>query len=149
MTQAIDVKLTQGEDGVYDIGLDANGELELDYGFGTTIGLSISGERRATAAEVPTPENRRGWIGNILSDIPGFEAGSKLWLLKQARLTPATVTAAKNYTQDALQWMIDDGFAKTITVTAEQQGVSKIVAAIDIDGEVFYYDVWNNTVING
>ena len=149
MTQAIDVKLTQGEDGIYDIDLDENGEFVLDYGFETTIGLSIFEERRATAAEVPTPENRRGWIGNILSDIPGFEAGSKLWLLKQARLTPATVTAAKNYIQEALQWMIDDGFAKTITVAAEQQGTSKIVATIDIDGEAFYYDVWNNTVING
>lgn len=144
MPQPIDVKLTQGADGIWDISLDEDGDLEKDYGFGTTIALSIFGRRRATAAEVPTPENRGGWIGNILSDVAGFEAGSKGWLLKQSRMTANTHTSMKNYHQEALEWMKEDGLAKNINITA-QQNLDTINEEINIDGEPFYFDVWNNT----
>jgi phage gp46-like protein len=144
MPQAIDIKLTQGADGVWDIGLDENGDLEKDYSFGTTIALSIIGRRRATAAEVATPENRGGWIGNILADVAGFEAGSKGWLLRQSRMRSNTHASMKNYHQEALEWMKEDGLAKEIIIVS-QQNLSGINEEINIDGESFYFDVWNNT----
>lgn len=144
MTQPIDVKLTQGDDGIWDIGLDENGDFEKDYGFGTTIALSIIGERRADAGEVLTPQYRRGWIGSLLSDVAGFEPGSKGWLLKQSRLTPDKPREMSNLHEEGLAWMFEDGLAKEITVTARQNG-STILEEINIDGEPFYFDVWNNT----
>lgn len=145
-TQPIDVKLIQGDDGIWDIDLDADGQLVLDFGFETTIGLSIMGERRASEGEVVTPEHRRGWIGNLLADTPGFEQGSKSWLFKQSRLTSETVTAIRNTDQEALDWMVEDGLAKSIIVSSSQNG-SSINEEINIDGTVVFFDVWNNTKV--
>lgn len=144
MTQPVDVKLIERDDGVFDIDVDENGDLVTDEGFGTTIRLTVFGRRRATEDEVPEPEYRGGWIGNLLSDIPGFEAGSKLWLLKQARLNDETLNAAKSYLTDARSWFVEDGLAKSMEVDIERRA-SKIVAAIRVDDEPFYMDLWNLT----
>ena len=143
--QDIDVKLIQdSKTGIWDIDLDENGDLVRDISFGTTIVLSVIGEKRATETEVPTPEFRRGWIGNLLSDVSGFEQGSKGWLFKQSRINSETATGISNFHQEALDWMIEDNLAKTVEVTATQNG-SKINEEISIDGEPFFFDVWNNT----
>lgn len=146
-TQYIDVKLAQDDEGIWDITLDEDGDLTKDDGFGTTIALSIFGHRRATEGEVPTPEYRGGWIGNLLSDVPGFEAGSKSWLRQQARLTPETVTVIKNDHQEALNWLIEDGLAASVIVKSQQSGPDSIFEEIEIDGDKFYFDAWNNTRI--
>jgi phage gp46-like protein len=144
MTQPVDVKIIEDDEGVFDIDLDENGDLLIDEGFGTTLRLSIYGKRRATEAEVPVPEYRGGWIGNLLSEIPGFEAGSKLWLLKQARLTPETASTAKSYIEEALEWLVEDGLAKSIEVSVDASN-GTLEALITIDGEPFYFDLWNQT----
>jgi phage gp46-like protein len=145
MTQQVDVKLTRDTDGILDITLDANGDLEVDDGFGTPLRLSIEGRRRATDSEVLEPQYRGGWIGNLLSEIPDFEAGSKLWLLKQARLTPQTLTAAKSYIEEGLEWFTEDGLAKSIEVSVDVGATSELQALITIDGEPFFFDLWNQT----
>ncbi|MGD8499277.1 MAG: phage GP46 family protein, partial [Phycisphaerales bacterium] len=134
MTQIIDVKLIEDDEGVFDIALDENGDLLADYGFETTLRLSAFGRRRATEGEVPEPRYRGGWIGNLLSDIPGFEEGSKLWLLKQARLTTETANAAKSYLEEALEWLVEDGLARSVEISTEASN-GTLTALITIDGE--------------
>ena len=145
MTQSVDVKIIQDDEGVFDIDLDENGDLLIDEGFGTTLRLSIYGKRRATEAEVPVPEYRGGWIGNLLAEIPGFEEGSKLWLLRQARLNEETRNAAKSYIKEGLEWLIEDGLAKSIEVNVDYLSSGKLEALVTIDGEPFYLDLWNQT----
>ena len=145
MTQSVDVKIIQDDEGVFDIDLDENGDLLIDEGLGTTLRLSIYGKRRATEAEVPVPEYRGGWIGNLLAEIPGFEEGSKLWLLRQARLNEETRNAAKSYIKEGLEWLIEDGLAKSIEVNVDYLSSGKLEALVTIDGEPFYLDLWNQT----
>jgi phage gp46-like protein len=45
--------------------------------------------------------------------------GSKLWLLARAKKTPATLLMAKAYVEEALAWLVADGAAGSVTVTAE------------------------------
>lgn len=47
---------------------------------------------------------------------PAF--GSRLYLLQRAKLTPATIQLAEDYCKEALQWMLDSGKARAISVTA-------------------------------
>lgn len=54
----------------------------------------------------------RGWWGDSA-------IGSKLWLLARAKKTPATLLLAKAYAEAALAWLVEDGAAASITVTAE------------------------------
>lgn len=146
MAQFIDIKLTQGSDGIFDIDLDDDGQLVLDFSFETTIAMSLFGERRASDGEISDPQFRRGWIGNLLSDVPGFEQGSKSWLFKQARLTSNTTSGIRTADRESLQWMIDDGLANTVEITNRQNG-SAINEEIDIDGNVSFFDTWNNTTV--
>lgn len=96
--------------GLYDFQLDADGDIETADFFDTSILYSIFGERRASADEVVDPQRRRGWIGNE----EDFENGSKIWLLRQARLTRDTLNRLEDEVEKALQWLVDDGFAVSI-----------------------------------
>jgi len=145
--QYIDIKLTQGNDGIWDISLDEDGDLEKDEGFSTTIGLTLSGRRRADEGEVFIPQKREGWIGNLLPAVPGYERGSKLWLYQQARLTPSLPAQLRNETRESLEWMVEDDLARNITVTGRQSDSSKVLVEISIDGEPLYFDLWNNTTL--
>ena len=113
----IDVKCVERSDGFYDIEFGEDGDFELDNTFETAINMSLWCERRASQSEVAKPLNRRGWIGNELNDNPGFEYGSKLWLLFQAKATQDNKNFAIDYTKSSLQWFIDDRWLQDVRVT--------------------------------
>ena len=96
--------------GLHDFSLDADGDIETADFFDTSILYSIFGERRASADEVVDPRRRRGWIGND----EDFENGSKIWLLRQARLTRDVLNRLEDEVEKALQWLVNDGFAVSL-----------------------------------
>ena len=49
--------------------------------------------------------------------------GSRLWLLSRAKILPDTFNRAREYAQEALQWLIDDGVCSKVDVLAERYGV--------------------------
>jgi phage gp46-like protein len=136
-------------DGYYDLSIGSDGDFEKLDSFDTALQLSLFGsDRRASATEEATPQKRRGWVGNQFADV---ELGSKLWLLYQARLTNETVNRAKTYCQQALQWLIDYGYAKSLYVeTSRDITRNTLTARIQItafDGitETRYFLLWGNT----
>lgn len=96
--------------GLYDFSLADDGDIETADFFDTSILYSIFGERRASGDEVVDPRRRRGWIGND----EDFENGSKIWLLRQARLTRDVLNRLEDEVEKALQWLVDDGFAVSL-----------------------------------
>lgn len=105
--------------GFYDFSIDDNGDIETAAFFDTSILYSIFGERRASADEIVDPQRRRGWIGNDAD----FENGSKIWLLRQARLTRDILNRLEDEVEKALQWLVDDGFAVSLgDITATVSG---------------------------
>jgi phage gp46-like protein len=57
----------------------------------------------------------RGWWGDTGAASP---IGSKLWLLARAKATEAVRLRARDYAEQALQWLLDDGVAAEVAVTA-------------------------------
>lgn len=151
MAQNIDLALAKDTQGTFDISFGANGDFTLVDGFDTSIQMSILCERRADPSEVPDAIRRRGWIGNVLSDTPGFEIGSKLWLYEQSRLTNDTLNGVKDAAIQATQWLIDDSLAKNIEASiAGSTGAGKIDLKMTIEfssGQVEqrFFDLWENT----
>lgn len=158
MADNIDIKLFNVSDsadllGYFDIDIDTDGDLKKEDGFDTNIIMSLFCERRATVDEVVEPLLRRGWWGNTISDEPGFEIGSKLWLLEQSRLTTGTVALAQQYGQEATNWLVTDSFLKSINVSSVptySSGSPKIELRIDLirkDNKVEfkYFSVWEAT----
>lgn len=97
----------------------------------------------------PDHLGRMGWWGDSFAAVPNDRIGSRLWLLSRAKLLPDTAARAKEYAQEALQWLVDDGVAARVEVQAERQGQSTLAIGVRIyksDGtvpfDVRFTDVW-------
>lgn len=92
-----------------------------DGGLATAVVLSLFTDRRAPAGAV-LPErtrDRRGYWGDGIAQVRGDRFGSLLWLLRRAKRTPATAVRAEQYAREALAWMVEDGVASEVEVSAE------------------------------
>lgn len=140
------VLIKSAETGLYDFQLDENGDILTADAFDTALLYSIYGERRASSDEVVDAQLRRGWIGNA----GDFENGSKIWLLRQARLTRDILNQLEDEAEKALQWMVDDGLAVALG------GINAVLSngAVGLDTTIFrsrdkvvrrFFILWENT----
>jgi phage gp46-like protein len=148
MPDIIDIALEQPEGSkIFDIDFAIDGDFETVSGFETSLTLSIYTDQRAAANEVSIPERRRGWFGDELFE--DFRHGSKLWLLDQARITFNTRNLAVTYTDNCLQWLIDDGYLKSVstvgTITSTNITLN-ITGTFQLDNRnTWSYTLWTNT----
>jgi phage gp46-like protein len=126
-----DVLIRANRDGLYDLVVDGN-LFASAGGFETAIPVSLFTDARAPAALVAEPQNRRGWIGNLMTAQTMRQLGSILWVLDQTRLTQETLNIARLAAQDAFQWMIDDGVALAVMVDVVRASQSGIIIHIQI-----------------
>lgn len=126
MNRFTDLAVVRGADGIYDIDIDApNRDAELDDGLYEAIFISLFSDRRAAADEVADPMKRRGWIGDLVADVPGDRHGSGLWLYAQSRLTPDIQAGIESDARGCLAWMVDDGLVSSVTVSTERQDAAR------------------------
>lgn len=102
-------------------------DLEYDEGLETAVIISLFTDRRANFDDIlPNSSNRdfRGWWGDLASPlIEGDQIGSRLWLLEREKTLKTVLVRAKQYAEEALQWMIEDRIATKIEVDVERQGI--------------------------
>jgi phage gp46-like protein len=117
-----DVRLTwNSAEGFSDFTL-ADGDLDSDRDLDTALIVSLFSDRRADRDDrLPVDgESRRGWWGDTLEATAGRDAiGSRLWLLSREKQTTEVLARAREYAREALQWLIDDGIADSVSVDAE------------------------------
>jgi phage gp46-like protein len=113
----VDLAFVRTSDGQYDIDVDTpNRDAKTTNGLQTALLVSLFTDRRARPDEVADPMRRRGWIGDLVSTVPGDIIGSGLWLYEQSRMTPGVIAGVAAEARNALQWMIDDGLCNSIGV---------------------------------
>lgn len=137
----------------------ANGDLLAEAGLQTAVLISLFTDRRADPEDVlPPGADRRGWWADWYSDevidqivagvgiAPPDRIGSRLWQLSREKQLPAVLIRAQDYAAEALAWLVDDGVAASVDVTAEvvARGILGLGIAITRpDGTVqnlkFYY----------
>jgi len=143
-----DVQLVRKSDGLFDL-VVSNNVLETIDGFETAIIVSLLTDARAPSSSVQTPSRRRGWVGNILTAASGRELGSRLWLFSQSRLTDAILNDLAVAAQESLNWMIEDGIAKSVAATVLKTGLRSVTVNIvitTIEGKEQRYAVlWRQT----
>lgn len=88
--------------------------------------ISLFSWRRANADDDLPGNERMGWWGDTTATIPNDRIGSRLWLLDRSKITSTTIARAIEYAQEALAWLIADGVASDITVTAERLGIDTV-----------------------
>lgn len=94
-------------------------DLATDDGLETAVALSLFTDALAGNDEVPPGARRRGWWGDAYADQEADRIGSRLWLLARDKQLPATLRKAEAYATQALQWLVDDGVASAVDVSAE------------------------------
>lgn len=107
--------------------------LRADDGLQTAICISLFTDRLAEASdELASGDNRRGWWGDAYAAVPGDLIGSRLWLLRREKRTAQTLRRAEEYAREALQWLLDDGVARAVTVAAEALGTDVLALQVTV-----------------
>jgi phage gp46-like protein len=129
-----DIALHQIGVGQFGVALNVAGtDLLADEGLETAIIMSLFTDSRMSGGSAPPDgsDDPRGWWGDI-GEADGFQLGSLLWTLWREKVVPATVARAIEYCRAALRWMISDGIARAVNVTAERAGLYQISIGIEI-----------------
>jgi phage gp46-like protein len=103
-----------------DIALTPAGAIAGDDGLTSCVILSLFLDARARPDdELPDSAggDRRGWLGDAFAATDRI--GSRLWLLTRAKQTEETRRRAEDYAAEALAWLVEDGLATSVSVTAE------------------------------
>lgn len=119
-----DLALTRRKDGQFDLVFE-NGDLQMGESLESAVLISVGSDARAAEKNFENTLQDDGWWGE-----PTFEGdkwGSLLHTLSHQKNNPNTLLLAKQYAKDSLQWLIDDGVAKTINVdVALENNVAQI-----------------------
>lgn len=96
----------------------AGGALAADHDIKTAVLISLFTDRRAEADDTlpDAAGSRRGWWGDALN---ARRIGSRLWLLGREKQLREVVLRALEYAEEALAWLVEEGIAKRVVVTAE------------------------------
>lgn len=105
--------------------------LALDQPLVRALVVSLFTWRRAQPSD-PAEGQRWGWWADGLNGLPTDRIGSRLWLLAREKLTPSTLARAEEYARESLQWLLDDGVATTVAVTAERIGIDGLALQVRI-----------------
>lgn len=99
-----------------------NNDIVLGNGLASAVYLILLTDARATLDEYLNvvkhssfPYDLRGWWGDTFSDSP---LGSKLWLNQRRKATDITLQNQIDWTKQALNKLIDSGWAKSVFVDA-------------------------------
>jgi phage gp46-like protein len=143
-----DFVIQKNSDGIFDLVLE-NGDFKTDNSFNTALLMSFYIDARANESEMPRPELRRGWWGDLVNSDPTHVTGSKLWLICQARNIPTTLNSARNDAYNCTYWLIKNQNAVSIVVEGSQSGSSMglqiTVQAPSGETTSQYVKLWENT----
>jgi len=122
---AQDIKLIWDSAGMEcDIDFDTEvNDIVYDEGLETAALMSLWSDKRADDDDAIDDQNdKRGWWGDLTVIEFTDQIGSKLWQVARGKTTAETLVQAKQYIEEALEWMIEDGVAARITAEAERSG---------------------------
>jgi len=126
-----------------------DGELGAEHDLKTAAILSLFTWRRARSDDVLPDMNGRP-MGCWMDVLRGRPLGSRLWLLRREKQMQEVVARAKEYAEEALAWLVEDGVCTSIEVETATvaQGVLGIRAAfIRPSGQIVrfqYQFAWAN-----
>ena len=93
---------------------------ELIDNIGRAVIISLFTWRRADANDDLDSSEKYGWWADQFSDVVNDRIGSKLWQLQRKKIDDEVMATAKEYIEQSLQWLIDDGICTGVEATVER-----------------------------
>lgn len=112
-----------------DCGMEA-GDLVAEDSLRTAVILSLFLDRRANDDDIlpNDSDDKRGWWADTVAPMTdygigggsasGDHIGSRLWLLSREKQLAGVLERARHYAEEALTWLVEDGVATAVQVTA-------------------------------
>lgn len=99
----------------------------------TAVTISLFTDRRLpdSVENLDRSDDRRGYWGDV-AELDGYQWGSLLWTMYRQVITAPVIASCREYCEQALQWMIDDGIAESVIVTSERAGIYQISIGVEI-----------------
>lgn len=115
----------------------------------TAVIISLFTDRRANRDDpLSLDESRRGWWADTYFE-SNDKIGSRLWLLRRAKMIQSTLVRAREYSLEGLRWMLDDNVAGRIEI--ETDFYNRFILALGVNivrptgGQNFNFQyVWND-----
>lgn len=106
----------------------------------TMVILSLFCDAPAREGDPVDPNSPRAgwWADTFASD--GDAWGSRLWILKRAKCVQATADLAKQYTDEALAWMVSDGLASRVEAFGEIRPIRPGVRGVFFGANIYRPD---------
>jgi len=111
-----------------------NGDLKADNGLETAALISLFSDKRVSFEQLPPNEtDRRGWWADLIAQPQGDQIGSRLWILERTgKVLDSTAVEMESMLTEAFNWMIDDGIASAVVVSASRNGNNEIKGTAQI-----------------
>jgi len=124
------------ESGTGDLVL-AGGDLATDPTLSTACFISLFSDGRAPIDEPsllsPDASDLRGWWGaRLLPADADDNFGSLLWLLERQKITQEVINRAREVTEDALEWLVEDGIAEEVAATVSRLDFDRLLIQVEI-----------------
>ena len=125
-------------------------DMAIDRSLRTAVCLSLFTDRRAEPGDVDADEDPRGcWIDATLTK--GDRFGSRLWTLRR-KTTDQTLRDAEAFGYEALDWLLTQGVASRIEVSAQWHETAHERLLLDTkifdrDG-ILFDQIWSVTLGN-
>jgi phage gp46-like protein len=110
-------------------------DLSMTDDLQNAVMISLFTDARARVDDVLPNQNDRGgyWGGAI----DGNNWGSRLWLLQNARDLPETYKRAQDYAREALVWLVADGVASKVDVTASKAKLENCTFVLAFEVKIY------------
>ncbi|MFP3944636.1 MAG: phage GP46 family protein [Alphaproteobacteria bacterium] len=140
LTQAFDIAVSEGD-------------LVTDEGLRTAVIVSLFTDARTSGEDDDVPgTDKGGWWGEKLED-GNSRWGSRLWLLRRAKLTAGLPRLVEEWAAEALAWMVDQGVAERVEAVAEvtpAEGGARLTLTVTLHraqgAQSFVFDpLWENS----
>ena len=126
----------------FDLSL-AGADLATTDTLASAVLVSLLCDRLAQTYEVASGQDRRGWWADTYAATDNINhlTGSGLWLLEREKQLPSTVQRCKQYCEEALAWLVEDGLftGVTATVFVPRMGWLVAIIALTINGSSRQY----------
>ncbi len=128
--------------------------LQDDDGLVTAVVMSLFTDGEAKIDDTlpdETSTDRRGFWGDLFPTVQGDKIGSRLWLNVAAKQLASVLRTDERYAAEALQWLVDDGVAQGLEVTATNPRTGVRLLEVRItrpDGSTLrlqFQRLWENT----
>lgn len=112
----------------------------------TAVLISLYSDRLAELDDAVDNGDRRGWWGDVEAEPAADRLGSRLWLLDRRTNTEDRLARAREFAEESLRWLVEDGVAREVVVTATRSGERRTlnIVIVRADGRRWSH-VWELT----